>query len=372
MKPRPLGYGIGWRPAIDEVVSSLPGLDFIEVIAEGIDPRRVPDGLMELRAHGVTIIPHGTTLNLGGAGPPDPGRLAHLAAVARALDAPLVSEHVALCRSGDLNSGHLLPVPLTRTSLIVTAENARIARSALPVPLAVENVAPLFGWPDDKMSQARFLAELVERADVDLLLDVANLRTAWINLDHDPISALRDLPLDRVAYVHVAGGELRDGLWHDTHNRPVPDPTLRLLAELTARCDPPGVLLERDRDYPPAAEIADELALIRKTVEEARDSRPATGPGDSRDQRARADGRRRLPTRRPLSRPVPDAVRQRLGHAQHDLLAALVGHGPVPAGFDAHRLAVQTQALAERRARLVSPLLPDVADDLDSDGQADS
>ncbi|WP_076819055.1 DUF692 family multinuclear iron-containing protein [Pseudofrankia asymbiotica] len=38
---------------------------------------------------------------------------------------------------------------------------------------------------------------------------------------------LRDLPVERVAYVHVAGGEPRDGLWYDTHARtharPVPE-----------------------------------------------------------------------------------------------------------------------------------------------------
>jgi hypothetical protein len=356
---RSLGYGIGWRPAIEEIVPGLPGIGFVEVIAEGIDPRRIPDGLIELHKRGVTIIPHGTTLNLGGAQRPDPGRLAHLAAVAHALDAPLVSEHIAICRSGDLNSGHLLPTPLSQASLTVTTENVRIARSALPVPLAVENVAPLFGWPGDEMSQARFLAELVGRTGVDLLLDVANLRAAWVNLDHDPLAALRDLPLERIAYVHIAGGELRDGLWHDTHGRAVSQPALQLLAELAARCDPPGVLLERDRDHPPEAEIADELALIRNTVEEARNRRPATG---LRGPRARTG--RRFTGRWPATRRVPSAVRDSLQRAQHDLLATLVGHGPAPSGFDAHRLAVQARALLERRERMVIPFLPDLVDDL--------
>ncbi|ONH27547.1 DUF692 domain-containing protein [Pseudofrankia asymbiotica] len=147
-----------------------------------------------------------------------------------------------------------------------------------------------------------------------------------------------------------------------THARPSGSGIrLRLLAELTARCDPPGVLLERDRDYPPAGEIAAELALIRNTVEEARASRSATGP---RAPRVRSRGGHRLGPRQAVTRRLPGEVRDRLGKAQHDLLTALVGNGPVPAGFDAPRLGVQARALVERRERMVSPLLPGLVWDL--------
>ena len=59
------------------------------------------------------------------------------------------------------------------------------------------------------------------------------------------------LPLERIAYVHVAGGVERDGLYHDTHAHPTPPAVLELVAELCSRHDPPGVMLERDDDYPP-------------------------------------------------------------------------------------------------------------------------
>ncbi len=47
-------------------------------------------------------------------------------------------------------------------------ENVRIAQESLPVPLALENIAALFSWPDDEMSEGRFLRELVERTGVRL------------------------------------------------------------------------------------------------------------------------------------------------------------------------------------------------------------
>ena len=74
-----------------------------------------------LRGRGVPVIPHGVGLGVGGAEPPDPRRLAHLADCARALDAPLVSEHLAFVRAGGMEAGHLLPVPRTRAALSVVA-----------------------------------------------------------------------------------------------------------------------------------------------------------------------------------------------------------------------------------------------------------
>ncbi|HEX4816188.1 MAG TPA: DUF692 family protein [Nonomuraea sp.] len=117
------------------------------------------------------------SLGIGGAEPPSPARLAHLAACAEALDAPLVSEHLAFVRGGGVEAGHLLPVPRTRESLLVIVDNVRRAQDALPVPLALENVAAIFAWPDDELTEGRFLAELVERTGVRLLIDVANLYT---------------------------------------------------------------------------------------------------------------------------------------------------------------------------------------------------
>ncbi|WP_433245454.1 DUF692 domain-containing protein [Streptosporangium sp. CA-135522] len=258
-----LGVGIGWRPEIDLTVERMPGVDFVEVVAENVRPDRLPESLRVLRARGTPVIPHGVGLGVGGAEPPDPARLAHLAACALALDAPLVSEHLAFVRAGGMEAGHLLPVPRTRAVLSVVADNVRRAQAALPVPLALENVAALFGWPEDEMTEAQFLGELVEMTGVGLLVDVANLYTNQVNLGLPAIGALDGLPLSELAYVHVAGGHAHHGVWHDTHTARVPDEVLDILSELCARVDPPGVLLEWDDDYPSDAALEAELGRIR-------------------------------------------------------------------------------------------------------------
>ncbi|WP_406500990.1 DUF692 domain-containing protein [Streptomyces sp. NBC_01590] len=349
-----LGIGIGWRPEIAEAVETLPGIDWVEAVAENICTGHLPDSLVRLRERGVTVVPHGVSLGLGGAGRPDPGRLADLAARAELLSAPLVTEHIAFVRAGGshtsspgLEAGHLLPVPRTRDALDVLCENVRIAQESLPVPLALENIAALISWPDEELTEGQFLAELVGRTGVRLLIDVANLHTNHVNRGEDPATALDELPVEAIAYVHVAGGVEKEGVWHDTHAHPVTEPVLDVLAELRSRVDPPGVLLERDDDFPPAGELAGELDTIRATLDRAAGNTKRPAPGALPSARAGA--------------PAPsDATRDRLAAAQTALLSALVAGGPAPQGFDRRRLGIQSRALSAKRAGVVAKVAPEL------------
>ncbi|MEF9886004.1 DUF692 domain-containing protein [Streptomyces sp. P9-A4] len=396
-----LGIGIGWRPEIAEAVEGLSGVDWVEVVAENICAGHLPDSLTRLRQRGVTVVPHGVSLGLGGADRPDPARLAALGEKAVALGAPLVTEHIAFVRAGgpltatpQLEAGHLLPVPRTRDALDVLCENVRIAQDALPVPLALENIAALIAWPGEEMTEGQFLAELVERTGVRLLIDVANLHTNHVNRGEDPARALAELPVEAIAYVHVAGGVERDGVWHDTHAHPVPEAVLDVLADLAGRITPPGILLERDDDFPPAEELAGELEAIRTTTGVGMRSAGAMGvpPDEVREKvgTAHAHGTRSplpaplgtvdaplligagarasggpMPNATPAAEDVPQpaqrtAARQRAAVAQAALLSALVAGTPAPEGFDTRRLGVQSRALAAKRAGVVAKVAPEL------------
>ncbi|MFI9612212.1 DUF692 domain-containing protein [Streptomyces sp. NPDC052023] len=381
-----LGTGIGWRPEIADAVEHMPGVDWVEAVAENVCPGHLPPSLERLRARGVTVVPHGVSLGLGGADRPDPARLSALAERAEVLGSPLVTEHIAFVRAGGpltaspaLEAGHLLPVPRTRDALDVLCENVRIAQDALPVPLAVENIAALISWPGEEMTEGQFLYELADRTGVRLLIDVANLHTNHVNRGEDPAKALAELPLEAIAYVHVAGGFARDGVWHDSHAHPVPRPVLDILTDLASRISPPGVLLERDENFPEPAELERELAAIRGALEEgarARTAAPAAVAGAATDSagrsscapvavpaaRASADSAAEAAGSSVTVSPAPASghARQRLALAQAALLSALVAGTPVPEGFDRARLGVQARALAGKRADVVARVAPEL------------
>lgn len=273
------GTAVAWRPPIAGLLAEHAAagmLGFTEVVAENHHPDRLPAALATLSLQVPTVV-HGVTLGLAGAARPDPARLDHLAALAGSLRSPLVSEHVAFVRAagspdplhGDvLEAGHLLPPPRTRESLAVLVDNVREAQDRLPVPLAVENITALLTWPEDTLDEPDFLTELVERTDVRLVLDVANLHASATARGTDPVRDLRRFPLHAVAYVHVAGGELVDGLYLDTHAHAMPPAVLDLVAALVDACPPgrvPGLMLERDEDVSPET-VAPELAALAEAV----------------------------------------------------------------------------------------------------------
>jgi uncharacterized protein len=193
--------------------------------------------------------------------------------LARELQSPLVSEHIAFVRSGNVEAGHLLPVPRTKASLQVLVENGRRAQDLLDVPLALENISTLFDWPEAKIPEAEFITELLEAADVLLLLDVANVHANARNLGGEPVTFIEQLPLQRLAYVHMGGGMEEDGIYHDTHAHAIPKGAFELLAELCSRMEPPGVMLERDDNFPTIAELTRELDAIEAAVKVGRSRR---------------------------------------------------------------------------------------------------
>ena len=259
-----LGFGIGWRPELALAIQRRADLTFVEITTENFDTNRpLPAALKQLN---VKIVPHGVSLSLGSAEPIERKRVDFLARMADMTNAPIVSEHIAFVRAGGTEAGHLLPIPRTRESLDVLVENVNYAKRLLPVPLALENISALVEWPDAAFSEAEFVAEVLERTDCLLLLDIANLWANAHNFGRNALVELEKLPLARLAYVHVGGGYERDGVYYDTHAHSAPQGAIDLLEELCARVNPSGVMLERDDEFPPPDQLNRELDAIAAAV----------------------------------------------------------------------------------------------------------
>jgi uncharacterized protein (UPF0276 family) len=362
--PPALGLGIGWRRETAGLVLTRDDLGFIEVIAESLATHAdLPLGISEARRRGLSVVPHGISLSLGGGERPDLNRLSRLAAVAERVGAPLVSDHVAFVRAGGSEAGHLLPVPRTRAMLDVLVENVRMAQDELPVPLAVESPAALFDWPEAELDEADFLSELTSRTGCWLLVDVANLHVNGANHRYDPLELMDRLPLDRVAYVHAAGGVEHEGILHDTHTHPLWPEVDVLVEEMAARIPIPGLMLERDGGYPPMDELAaelDRLAAARARGDERRNRRL---PGADRHRAARPPAVA-APSRH---QPVDDDRRAAVIRHQHDLIRALVEDGPTPPGFDPGRIDATVRALRHKRCHETAAAWPALAGWLGTD-----
>src|SRR5262249_52050642 len=145
------------------------------------------------------------------------------------------SEHIAFTRAGGIDIGHLAPLPFTQVAIDAVCRNIDTVRQRIPVPLILENITYNVLLPRQEMSEAEFLAEILERTDCGLLLDVTNLHVNSENLQYDARAFLDHLPLERVVQLHFAGGCLHDGTLIDSHSEPTSEEVWRLLEEVLSR-----------------------------------------------------------------------------------------------------------------------------------------
>jgi hypothetical protein len=262
-----LGVGIGFRePFRGELFLHRGEVDFLEIIAEHyMDATPGKARELELLAAHFTLIPHAIGLSLGSAEGPDSAYLDKLARLVNRLNPPWWSEHVSFTRAGGIDIGHLAPLPFTDEAAEVIRRNVCEVRERISAPLILENITYTLAVPcASPMREADFLAEVLERADCGLLLDVMNLQANALNHGYSADEFLARLPLERIVQLHFVGGHWHDGVLIDSHSRPTPEEVWALVEKVAARAPVKGMVLERDEDLPPFRELLAELERARR------------------------------------------------------------------------------------------------------------
>lgn len=261
-----LGAGIGYRePFRAELFLNRSSVDFLEVIADHyLDPTRERSDELDLLAAHFPLIPHGINLSIGSSEGLDPDYLSKFAALVSRLSPPWWSEHIAFTRAGGIDIGHLTPLPFTWEAVDVLCRNIEHAMSVVDAPLILENISYTVTLPGAEMSEGEFLSEIVERTGCGLLLDVTNLHINSINCGYDPLEFLAAIPMEKVVQLHFVGGRWSGGVYVDTHSEPTPEEIWGLLEEVVRRAPVRAVLLERDENLPPFAELAAEVGRARE------------------------------------------------------------------------------------------------------------
>ena len=114
------------------------------------------------------------------------------------------------------------------------------------------------------MEEAEFITRILEKSDCGLLLDVTNLYINSVNLNYDPVLFLKNLPLERVVQLHFAGGHWYKGILIDSHSQNTPDEIWKLMEKTIELCNPKGIILERDENFPEFSELISEMRHARK------------------------------------------------------------------------------------------------------------
>jgi hypothetical protein len=262
---RDLGVGVGLRvPHYAAVLRDLPHVDFFEVISENfmVGGGKPHYHLARVLEH-YRVVQHGVSLGIAGPEEPDREYLLRLKQLIQVTKSPWVSDHFCWCGAGGAHLHDLLPIPYTREAVTRTAERARMIQDFLEVPFALENTSSYLTYRSSTLSEWELIAEVAERADIGLLLDVNNVYVSAYNHGFDAQTFIRQLPHQRVFQVHLAGHTNLGKYIIDTHRGAVIDEVLDLYRQTIALTGPVSTLIEWDDEIP-------ELPLLLAEAERAR------------------------------------------------------------------------------------------------------
>jgi len=246
-----LGIGIGLRiPHYEDIFRLKPAIDWFEIISENfmVDGGKPIENLDRILEH-YPVVQHGVTLSIGGPAPLDFEYLKKLKALTRKTKTPWLSDH--LCW-GHLPGAHfhdLLPLPYTKEVVAYVSERARIVQDYLEIPFALENLSSYVAFNQDEMNEWEFYSQVVEKADIYMMLDVNNIYVSSRNHGFDPREYYQNIPLERVIQIHLAGHSDFGDYVLDTHDHPVRNEVWELYAEIYPLTGGVSTLLEWDENF---------------------------------------------------------------------------------------------------------------------------
>lgn len=275
-----LDIGLGLRRELaQQTLESKNRIDWLELVPEnymglgGACRER-----LESAREKFPLVTHGINLSIGSTDDLNEEYLSKLKKLLDFIDAPWFSDHLCFTSCDGIYMHDLLPLPRSREAINLIAEKVRRVQGTIGRPFLLENISYYMNVPGSEMNDSQFLAEVIEKADCGLLLDVNNVYVNSLNHGFDPFQYLDQIPLERTVQIHVAGHKQGCEYVIDTHGAPVVEPVFELLQYVLERVDAKGVMLERDQNFPEFDEILAEVDRIRKISDEACELRKAGVP----------------------------------------------------------------------------------------------
>jgi uncharacterized protein (UPF0276 family) len=277
LKRKNLGHGVGLRsihyPAI--LGGAARGrVGFFEAISENY---MIPGGralsVLEAVRRDFPLLLHGVSLSIGSSDPINRTYLAELAALCDRIQPEIVSDHLCWGSIHGRYAHDLLPLPFTEESLALTARHVGEVQEALGTQILLENVSSYLELEAGEMTEWQFLAELAERTDCGILLDVNNVYVTAFNHGFDARTYLGGIPRERVGQMHLAGHQDRGRYLFDAHDRPVIEPVWQLYREAVARFGEIPTLIEWDEAIPELPKLLAESTIASRLMREVLDAR---------------------------------------------------------------------------------------------------
>ena len=261
------GAGLGFRrELLDALKVQVPtAIDFFELAPENwIDFGGLRARDLRTFTERYPFVCHGLSLSIGGPSALDEMLVKRIKSFMQTHGIQLYTEHLSYC-SDDGHLYDLLPIPFTEEAVHYVAGRVKRVQDILETRIALENASFYVMPPIAEMNEAEFIRAVIAEADCWLHLDINNVYVNSVNHRFDPVDFLRQMPSERIVYMHMAGHyNETEHLIVDTHAADVIDPVWALLDRAYALHGVHPTLLERDFNFPPLNELIREVEHIAR------------------------------------------------------------------------------------------------------------
>ena len=264
--PSTPGIGVGLRsPHVNEILTTQPDLDFFELLT---DNHLCEGGYARQQAFLVRqdypVSLHSVGMSLGGTDPIDFAYLDKIKALAKELEPVCISDHLCWTSFENHHAHDLLPLPYTEEVVHHVSQRIRQVQDFLDTTLVVENVSSYLEFAGSSLKEWEFLTAVCVESGCKILLDLNNVYVSQYNNAASAQEYIRNIPLDRVAEIHLAGFEHKGSYLLDAHNRKVSAPVWELYRDLMGTSAPIPTLIEWDNELPPFSVLLEEAEQARR------------------------------------------------------------------------------------------------------------
>lgn len=257
--------GIGFRKDFAEelINSEVLRPSFIELAPENwIGMGGYWKKQLDKAAEKFPITAHGLSLSIGSPEELDITFIKQVKKFIKQYNIQVYSEHLSYSKCDNAHLYDLLPIPFRMDAVNHIIQRIKTVQDILEIPLVIENVS-YYTPVAAEMNESEFISEIIKGSGCKMLLDVNNVYVNAFNHQYNAKDFIRELPLEQVAYMHMAGHEkVSDSLIIDTHGQAIIDPVFELFEFAVSLLNPVPVLLERDFNIPEMQVLQNELSRM--------------------------------------------------------------------------------------------------------------
>lgn len=263
------GVGLNLRlENIDEILEQKPKLPFLEIIVDNWFSLGPHHKKLDKIRQDYNLSFHCVGMNICGADPIDIKYLETLKELKNKYQPMHISDHLCMTAHENCHHHDLLPFPHNEEYLKNAVDRVLYIQDYVQEQILIENLSFYIEYKSSEMTEIEFINKLMNKTDCLSLLDLNNIWVNEKNLNIKTKDYLENVQWERVKEIHLAGPEIVDGIYIDTHGTDMYPELIDMISNNSDKIKDKPILYERDNHLNGLVHLMNQKQIIEKAIYE--------------------------------------------------------------------------------------------------------